>query len=206
MTWVTLIKFKTEVFTEFQKFKVKAEKQSGQKIKILRTDGGGEYNSIEFQKFRDDNGIEHEVTAPYTPQHNGLAERRNRTLLDMTRSMLKEKKLPHKLWGEAVATAAYVLNRCPTKRLKEIVPLEKWTKEKQSVSHLKVFGSVCYKHVPEARRKKLDDRSKEMLLVGYHSTGAYKLYCPKTNKIEFSRDVIVKESEIWDWSLNQILM
>jgi transposase InsO family protein len=178
MTWVTLIKFKTEVFTEFQKFKVKAEKQSGQKIKILRTDGGGEYNSIEFQKFCDDNGIEHEVTAPYTPQHNGLAERRNRTLLDMTRSMLKDKKLPHKLWGEAVATAAYVLNRCPTKRLNEIVPLEKWTKEKQSVSHLKVFGSVCYKHVPEARRKKLDDRSRVMLLVGYHNTGAYKLYCP----------------------------
>src|SRR3954471_3385560 len=199
MTWVTLIKSKNEVFTEFQKFKVKAEKQSGQKIKILRTDGGGEYNSTEFQKFCDDNGIEHEVTAPYTPQHNGLAERRNRTLLDMTRSMLKEKKLPHNLWGEAVATAAYVLNKCPTKRLKEIDPLETWTKEKQSVSHLKVFGSVCYKHVPEVRRKKLDDRSKVMLLVGYHSTGAYKLYCLETNKVEVSRDVIVKESEVWDW-------
>src|SRR3954470_6940179 len=112
MTWVTLIKFKNEVFTEFQKFKVKAEKQSGQKIKILRTDGGGGDNSTEFQKFCDDNGIEHEVTAPYTPQHNGLAERRNRTLLDITRSMLQEKKLPCNLWGEAVSTSAYVLNRC----------------------------------------------------------------------------------------------
>ena len=84
MAWVTLIKFKHEVFTEFQKFKVKAEKQSGQKLKILRTDGGGEYNSAEFQKFCEENGIEHEVTAPYTSQHNGLAERRNRTLLDMS--------------------------------------------------------------------------------------------------------------------------
>ena len=203
MTWVSLIKFKHEVFDEFKKFRMKAENQSGQKLKILRTDGGGEYNSKEFQKFCEENGIEHEVTAPYTPQHNGLAERRNRTLLDMVRSMLKEKKLPQKLWGEAVATATYVLNRCPTKKLKEIVPIQKWTGDKQSVSHLKVFGSVCYKHVPEARRQKLDDRSKVMILIGYHSTGAYKLYCPETNKIEFSRDVIVKESEVWNWDKSQ---
>src|SRR3954467_6815268 len=87
--------------------------------------------------------------------------------------------------------------------MKEIVPLEKWTKEKQSVSHLKVFGSVCYKHVLKARRKKLDDMSKVMLLVGYHSTGAYKLYCPETNRVEVSRDVIVKETEVWDWRESQ---
>ena len=93
-----------------------------------------------------------------------------------------------------------MLNRCTTKKLKEIVPIQKWTGEKQSVSHLKVFGSVCYKHVPDARRRKLDDRSKTMLLVGYHSTGAYKLYCPETNKVEISRDVVVKESETWDWN------
>src|ERR1043165_5105897 len=99
MTWVTLIKFKHEVFTKFQKFKVKVENQSGQKLKILRTDGGGEYNSTEFQKLCGDNGIEHEVTAPYTPQHNGLNELRNRTFLDMTRSMIKEKKFPHN-YGE----------------------------------------------------------------------------------------------------------
>ena len=77
MTWVSFIKFKHEVFAEFKKFRIKAEKQSGQTLKILRTDGGGEYNSKEFKKFCEENGIEHEVVAPYTPQHNGLAERRN---------------------------------------------------------------------------------------------------------------------------------
>ncbi|XP_050877815.1 uncharacterized protein LOC127081616 [Lathyrus oleraceus] len=81
--------------------------------------------------FCEENGIELEVTAPYTPQHNVLTERRNETLLDMTRSMLKEKKLLHTLWGEVVTTAAYGLNRCPTKKLKEIVPLEKRTGDKQ---------------------------------------------------------------------------
>ena len=108
--------------------------------------------------------------------------------------MLKEKKLPHMLWGEVVATSAYILNRCPTKKLKEIVPLEKWSGDKQSVGHLRVFGSVCYKHVPEARRQKMDDISKVILLVGYHSTGAYKFYCPEINKVEISKDVVVKES------------
>lgn len=97
MTWLSLIKFKHEVFTEFNKIRVKAENQGGQKLKILRTEGGCEYNSIEFRMFCEENVIEHEVTAPYTPQHNVLAERRNRTLHDMTKSMLKEKKLPHTL-------------------------------------------------------------------------------------------------------------
>lgn len=143
------------------------------------------------------------MTAPYTPQHNGLVERRNRTLLDMTRSMLKEKKLSHTLWGEFVATTAYVLNKCPIKKLKIIVPFEKWTGDKQSVSHFRIFASVCYKHVPGPTRKKLDGRSKVMLLIGYHNTGVCKLHCPVTNKVEFSRDVVVKESEAWDWNESQ---
>jgi len=89
----------------------------------------------------------HEVTAPYTPQHNGLAERRNRILLDMTRSMLKMKKMPNTFWGEVVRTAAYILNRCPTKKLDQI-PEEIWLGCKQLGKHLRVFGSLCYKHIP----------------------------------------------------------
>lgn len=66
MTWVALIKFKCEVFDEFQKFKVKVENQSGQRLKILRTDGEGDFNSTEFKKFCEEHGIEHEVIALYT--------------------------------------------------------------------------------------------------------------------------------------------
>ena len=100
------------------------EKESEKSIKILRTYGGGEYTSKEFEAFCTNHGVVHEVTAPYTPQHNGPAERRNRTLLNMTRSMLKQKNLPHKFWGEAVTTTAYILNKCPTKKLKLKVPEE----------------------------------------------------------------------------------
>ena len=97
MMWVSLIKFKHEVFAEFKKFRIKTEKQSDQILMILKTHGGGEYNSTEFKKLCEESGIDHEVTAPYTPQHNGLDERRNRTLLNMARNMLKEKKLPNTL-------------------------------------------------------------------------------------------------------------
>lgn len=67
---------------------------------------------------------------------------------------MKEKDFPHILWGEVVSTLSYVLNRCQTKKLKGVIPIEKWTRSKQSVSHFKVFGSVCYKHVPNAKRRK----------------------------------------------------
>ncbi|GAU37412.1 hypothetical protein TSUD_361170 [Trifolium subterraneum] len=139
------------------------------------------------------------TTSPYTPQHNGLAERRNRSILDMARSMVKQKGLPHRFWGEAVSTAVYILNRSPTKKLIDKVPVEVWSKCKPSVNHIKVFGSLSYKHVPDARRKKLDDKSEPMVFVGYHRTGAYRLYNPTSYKIEISRDVKVLENESWDW-------
>ena len=117
----------------------------------------------------------------------------------MTRSMLKQKNLPHKFWGEAVTTAAYILNKCPTKKLSLKVPEEAWCGRKPRVKHFKVFGSLCYKHIPDARRSKLEDKSEIMILIGYHPTGAYKLYNPVTQKVHISRDVIVNEAERWKW-------
>ncbi|GAU33536.1 hypothetical protein TSUD_143290 [Trifolium subterraneum] len=190
---------KSEAFEVFKRFKTLVEKQSDKSIKVLITDGGGEYTSKEFENYCKDQGIIHEVTTPYTPQHNGLAERRNRSILDMARSMVKQKGLPHRFWGEAVSTAVYILNRSPTKKLIDKVPEEVWSKCKPSVTHFKVFGSLNYKHVPDARRKKLDGKSEPMVFVGYHRTGAYRLYNPTSDKIEISRDVKVLENESWDW-------
>lgn len=90
-----------------------------------------------------------------------------------------------------------MFNRCLTRKLNGLVPIGKWTVSKQNVSHLKVFSSVCYKHVPNAKRRKLDDKSRVMLLIGYHSTCAYKLYCLVTNKVEIRKDVIVKNQKHW---------
>ena len=98
MMWLYLIKAKCEVFSVFKEYKVLSEKQSGKAIKVIRTDGGGEYTSKDVEFFCIQHGIIHEVTAPYTPQDNGLAEMRNRTVMNMARCMLKEKHLPSEFW------------------------------------------------------------------------------------------------------------
>ena len=119
--WTYLLKVKSEVFENLKKFTAMTEKQSRKKLKILRTNGGGKFNSIEIEAFCTDKGILHEVTAPYTPQHNGVVERRNRTIMNMVRSMLRGKNLPKALWREAVVTTTYVLNRCPTQQLNRLL-------------------------------------------------------------------------------------
>ena len=121
---VYLIKEKAEVFSVFEKCCAHVERQSDNNLKILRVDGGGEYKSREFNKFCEENGIVHEVTAPYTPQHNELAERINKMLVDMTRCMLKGKCMSYGYWGEEVTIDAYIFNRCPTKRLNFVTPEE----------------------------------------------------------------------------------
>src|ERR1044072_10026240 len=201
----TLFHRKVRPFQTFVKFKLYAEKQSGEMIKKLRTSGGGEYTSNEMLSFCEKQGIDHEITPPYTPQHNGVSERESRTILNMARSMLRTKSLPKQYWGEAVTTAAYLLNRCPTKRMEGITPEEAWSGQKPDVKHFRIFGSMCYRHVPEARRSKLDVRSEKLLLVGYHSTSGYRLLDPISYKIVISRDVKVDEASSWDWKRNEEL-
>ena len=183
--WIYLLKEKGEVFGRFVKFCAKVERQSGYALTIFRTDGGGEFNSKELEEFCVAKGIEHEVIAPYTPQHNGIAKRRNRTSFDMARCMLKGKGLPHSFWGEAVPTAAYILNRCPTKKLEAAVPETVWSRLKPTVSHLKIFGSLCYRHIPDEKRKKLEDK---------------RLFNPVNQQILISKDVVVDENASWNWS------
>jgi transposase InsO family protein len=200
--WIYLIAKKSEVFEVFKKFRMMVQNESGEVISKLRTDGGGEYTSNEFKSFRASDDINHEITAPYTPQHNGTAERKNRTIVNMVRSMIKEKSLPHYLWGEATATAAYLLNRCPTKRLENVTPEEAWSRVKPCVKHLRVFGSLYFRHIPDQLRRKLDDKAQPAVMVGYHSTGSYKLYDPIGKKVMFNKDVSFDESNSWNWEEN----
>ena len=116
--WIYLLAKKGEVFGVFKKFRLLVQNESGEVISRLRTNGGGEYTSTEFNDICSSNGINHEVTAPYTPQHNGISKRKNRTLVNMIRSMQKQKQMPHYLWGEAAATAAYLSIEAPQRSYK----------------------------------------------------------------------------------------
>lgn len=112
----------------------------------------------------------------------------------MARCMLKQKNLPKSLWGGAVTIIVYILNRFPTKKLKKKVPEEVWSDKRPLMSHLKVFSSIYYNHVLDARRRKLYNRSETMILVGYHKTGANKLFNPINDNIMMSRDIVIDEN------------
>ncbi|KAG8487132.1 hypothetical protein CXB51_020669 [Gossypium anomalum] len=174
--WVYFLKQKSEVFEAFSKFKALAENQSGCKIKALRTDNGTEYLSERFQKLCEQAGIHNQLTTIYTPQQNRVCERKNRTVLDIARCLLFQSKLPSKFWAEAVNTSVYLLNKLPTHAVKDKTPFEAWHGLKPTVSHLKVFGCVCYALIPAEKRTKLERKAAPGIFVGYNSIKkGYKL-------------------------------
>ena len=152
--WVYPLKAKSEVFMCFKQFVLMAENVSGFAVGTLRSDRGGEYTSKEFNAYLAGRGIKHQCTVPYTPQQNGVAERKNRSLMEMARCMVKSQALPHGFWLEAVMCATYVLNRCPTKALQSMTPYEAWHGKKPSIGHLRVFGCLAYTLVPVQQQHK----------------------------------------------------
>ena len=193
-TWVYVLNKKSDVFKCFVEWKALVENRSSRKLKILRTDNGGEYVSSEFGDYLRSEGIRHERTIPKTPEQNGVAERMNRTLVEAVRPMLADAKLPHSFWAEAVSTAIYLRNRSPTKALKDMTPFEAWTKEKPKIEHLRVFGCDAYAHIPKDERKKLESKSRKCIFVGYgESVKGYRLYDPNRAKVIYSRDVLFNE-------------
>lgn len=193
--WVYILKHKDEVFKKFLEWKIMAEKSTGKKLKVLRSDNGGEYVSKEFGSYLRSEGVRHERTIPKTPQQNGVAERLNRTLVEKVRSMLADAKLSHTFWAEALSTAVYLCNRSPTKAVEQMTPYEAWTDEKPDVKHLRVFGCTTYAHVPKDERRKLDSKARKSVLLGYGTeTKGYRLYDPIKRKVFYSRDVKFSES------------
>ncbi|KAL4282230.1 hypothetical protein GQ457_03G037800 [Hibiscus cannabinus] len=188
----------------FWKFKKMVENQSDYKIQALRSDNGREYTSTKFDLFCEEAGIEHQLTVPYTPEQNGVSERRNRSIMEMDRCMLHEKELPKTFWAKAANTAVFLQNRLPTKALKDKTPFEAWYGYKPSLSFLKVFGCMCFTHVPQVKRDKLDKKAIPGIFVGYSSVSkAYKVYHPQTGKMTISRDVQFNKDEKWNWMILQ---
>ena len=197
--WISIIKRKSEVFTKFKEFKVLVENQYNCKIKRMRSDNGGEYCSNEFENYLTSHGIIHERTVPKNPQQNGVAERMNRTLLEMTRSMIHDAKVPKTFWGEAVNTAAYIINRLPCSSLGDRTPYEILNGHTPNVAHLRRFGSVTHMYINDDERSKLDPKSRKGILVGYgSSTKGYRVYDVENKRTCLCRNVIVDENKVFD--------
>ncbi|KAL0391272.1 UNVERIFIED_CONTAM: Copia protein [Sesamum latifolium] len=122
---VYLLSHRSEALDCFKRFLAEVENQREVNLKVFRTDRGREYLSEQFKQICEDKGIIRQLTIPYTPQQNGVAERRNRTLLEMARSMMAQANLPISFWGDAILTAAYILNRVPSKSI-PTTPYELW--------------------------------------------------------------------------------
>jgi transposase InsO family protein len=155
--WIYFLRHKSETFAKFKEFKAEAEKRSGKYLKVLRSDGGEEYSSKEFANFCKSQGIIMQTTTRYTPQQNGVAERKNQTIMNMARSLLKEKSMSNLFWAEVVACLVYLLNRSSTTSLKMKVPQEGWSGTKRNVAHLRIFGCIAFTHIPSELRRKVDD-------------------------------------------------
>lgn len=189
MTFVYFLKNKSDILSEFKKFKSQVELQTNAKIKVLRTDNGREYISAEFNRFLESEGVRRQLTVAYTPQQNGVAERANRTLVEMARCMLLSSRLPEYLWGEAINTAVYLRNRSPTNLLL-CTPYEAWSGRKPSVNHLRVFGCKAVVLDKRQGKSKFAPRGIECFMVGYSSESkAYRVYNPSKRVILKSRDI-----------------
>ena len=194
---VYFMRNKSEVFEKFKEFEAEATAACGEKISVLRSDNGGEYTSCEFQDFLKLKGIHHQLSVPYSPQQNGVAERMNRTIVESARCMIKHAGLPNSYWAEAIATAVYIRNRVTTSALKmKTTPYERWYERKPDLKHLRVFGCIAYAHIPDEKRQKLDKKAEKLRFVGYSlSSKGYRLYDEVSKQVVIRRDVVFNEDD-----------
>lgn len=195
--YVYFLRNKSDALEKFKEFRQEVENQLDTRIKILRTDNGLEYVNKNFSDYLKGAGIIHQTTTPYTPEQNGTAERMNRSLIERAKCMLLNANLPKQYWADAVHTAAYVINRSPTKSLSFKTPEEMWSGQKPNVRHMRVFGCEAMVHLPQEKRKKWDPKAQKMIFIGYcdHTKG-YRFVIPQTKKVIKSRDATFLESTV----------
>ena len=199
--WVYVLKQKSEVFSKFVEWKTMIENATGKRVKTLRTDNGVEYIAKDFEQYLKVNGIRHQLTVRKTPEQNGVAERFNRTIVEMVRAMLSDSGLAKKFWAEALSTACYLRNRSSTTAVRGMTPHEALYGEKPCVQHLKIFGCDAYAHVPINERSKLDVKAQKCVLLGYDTeTKGYRLLNQENGKVFYSRDVKFNESSLREQS------
>jgi hypothetical protein len=189
--YVYLLKMKDEALNCFKIYKAEVETQLEKKIKRLRSDRGGEYFSYDFDLFYAEHGMIHEMTPPYSPESNGVAERKNPTVSDLVNAMLETAGLTKAWWGEAVLTACHVLNRVPMKNKKQ-TPYEEWIGRKPSLSYLRIWVCLGKVNVPISKKCKLGPKTVDCIFLGYaHHSIAYGF--------------LVVESEVPDMHVNSLL-
>ncbi|KAL6350652.1 hypothetical protein AAG906_025582 [Vitis piasezkii] len=180
--YLFLIHEKLQSLDVFKTFKAKTSIDRGGEY-YGRYDGSSEQHPGPFAKYLEECGIVPQYTMPGSPSMNGVAERRNRTLKDMVRSMISHSTLPEKLWGEALKTAAYILNRVPTKAAAK-TPYELWTGRKPNLKHFHIWGCPAEARPYKPHEKKLDSKTVSSYFIGYaERSRGFKFYDPAIRSI-----------------------
>ena len=189
--YVYLLKSKGEEIEKFVLYKNEVENQLNRKIKVLRSDRGGEYESP-FVDLCAQHEIIHEITTPYSPQSNGVAERKNRTLKEMMNAMLISSGLPQNMWGEAILSANYLLNKVPKKKA-EKTPYELWKGMKPSYKYLRVWGCLAKVAVPPPKKVRIGPKTIDCIFIGYaHNSAAYGFLVYESNIPDIHQNTIME--------------
>jgi hypothetical protein len=172
-----------------------AKNEFGLRIKKIRSDNGTEFKNSQIEGFLEEEGIKHEFSSPYTPQQNGVVERKNITILDIARTMVDEYKTPDRFWAEAINTACYFINQLYLHQILKKTSYELLTGKKPNVSSFRVFESKCFILIKRGRSSKFAPKAVEDFLLGYDSnTRAYRVFNKSTRLIEVSCDIVFDET------------
>lgn len=199
--WLSLLSSKSEMLAAVQRFQMQVEVETGCHLRVLRTNHGGEFTLIVFEKHNAKHSIKRQHSTPYMPQQNGVVEQRNQTIVTMARSLLKGRGLHVAFWEEAVTMAVFLLNRAPTKRVAGKTLFEAWHGHKPNVEFLCTFGCVAYVKTARPHPKKLDDTSVAMIFIGYKlGDKAWHFYDTAARRVPVSRNAVFQEHVSWKWS------
>ncbi|XP_075094113.1 uncharacterized protein LOC107822665 isoform X2 [Nicotiana tabacum] len=191
------MKDRSELFSIFQSFCAEMKNQFGVSIRIFRSDNALEYLSFQFQQFMTSQGIIHQTSCPYTPQQNGVAERKNRHLIEIARTLLIESRVPLRFWGDAVLTTCYLINRMPSSPIKDQIPHSVLFPQSPLYSlPPRIFGSTCFVHNLAPGKDKLALRALKCVFLGYSRVQkGYRYYSPDLRRYLMSADVTFFESK-----------
>ncbi|RVX07454.1 Retrovirus-related Pol polyprotein from transposon TNT 1-94 [Vitis vinifera] len=196
VTRVFLMKEKSEVGHIFQTFNLMVQNQFNSKIQVLKSDNAKEYFTSSLSTYLQNHGIIHISSCVDTPQQNGVAERKNRHLLEVARCLMFSSNVPNYFWGEAILTATYLINRMPSRVLTFQSPRQLFLKQfphtraASSDLPLKVFGCTAFVHVYPQNRSKFAPRANKCIFLGYSPTQkGYKCYSPTNKRFYTTMDV-----------------
>ncbi|KAJ9555814.1 hypothetical protein OSB04_010428 [Centaurea solstitialis] len=194
-TWVFFLRAKSDAPEEIILFVRKMEKLNNLTVRSIRSDHGTEFKNSTLESFFEQKGISQNFSSVRTPQQNGVAERRNRTLIEAARSMLSEANLATQFWAEAVNTACYTQNRSLIVKRFRRTAYELFRNRKPSIKHLHIFGCVCYILNNKDNLGKFDSKSDDGIFLGYSSISkTYRVFNKRRQAIEETIHVKFDES------------